>query len=96
MSEPTTERATAKPARSIYARLEAERRTLQAAYEAGRRRQIIEAAGIDPSKLSEQGQRILNWLAEWDDWTTGGIVELLQAARATALALHEHHRGIGR
>jgi hypothetical protein len=96
MSEPTTESATARPRNPLFARLEEERRTLLAAREADQRRQIVEAAGIDPSRLSEQGQRILNWLAEWDDWTTGGIVELLQAARAAALNRHETHRGLGR
>jgi hypothetical protein len=50
---------------------------------AGFRRQIIEAAGIDPAELSVQGRRILNWLSRWDDWTTEGVVEILAATRAT-------------
>jgi hypothetical protein len=66
-----------------------EQRALAAAYRSDQRRRIVDAAGIDPSKLSVQAQRILNWLSDWDDWTTGGIVELLQAAR-TAAQVTEH------
>jgi hypothetical protein len=60
------------------------RAALAAAYQSAQRRRIVEAAGIDPTRLSEQAQRILNWLSDWDDWTTGGVVELLQAARTAA------------
>jgi hypothetical protein len=65
------------------------RRALADAYQAEQRHRIVEAAGIDPSTLSAQAHRILNWLSDWDDWTTGGIVELLQAAR-TAAQVAEH------
>jgi hypothetical protein len=65
------------------------RGALADAYQSEQRRRIVEAAGIDPSKLSAQAQRILNWLSDWDDWTTGGVVELLQAAR-TAAQVAEH------
>jgi hypothetical protein len=89
MSDPTPAPSAPSPRASLNARLEAERHTTLAAREAEYRRQIVEAAGIDPTTLSEQGQRILRWLGQWDDWTTGGIVELLQAARTAAqIAIH--------
>lgn len=42
---------------------------------------MTEALGTDPGTLSPQAQRILVWLAGWDDPTITGIVELLEAAR---------------
>jgi hypothetical protein len=68
----------------FYALTDARRRREREAVEASYRRRIVEAAGTDPNKLSEQGQRILRRLAEWDDWTVGGVVELVAAARMAA------------
>jgi hypothetical protein len=96
MPEPTTERATAKPARSIYARLEAERRTRADAHEAEQRRRIVEAAGVDPNLLSDQAQRTLSWLAGWGDPTTAGIVELLHATRTAAEIAERKEATLGR
>ena len=56
--------------------------------EAGYRRRIVEAGGLHPEALSEQSWRILAGLCGWDEWTTGGVVELLAAGR-TAGALPE-------
>jgi hypothetical protein len=55
----------------------------------GQLRQILDAAAIDPAKLSTQGRRILRWLAGWDGWTTDGLAEILTATRTAAqVALH--------
>ncbi len=42
------------------------------------------AGAINPADLSNQALRMLAWLAEWDDWTVDGVIELLTAA---------HHAG---
>lgn len=68
---------------------EHERRQRRESREAQYRRQLLSAAGIEADKLTEQGQRILNWLTGWDDWTIGGLVEILQATRTAAqVAIH--------
>jgi len=59
---------------------ERERRRSQAVQHAEFRRRMLGAGGINADGLSEQGRRILAWLAEWDDWTVGGVVEMLGAA----------------
>jgi hypothetical protein len=66
---------------------ERERRRMRAAQEAEWRRSMLDAGGFNPDDLSEQGRRILAWLAEWDDWTVGGVVEMLSAAYRTGLAV---------
>lgn len=77
----------------FYALTDARHRQEREAVEALYYRRIVDTAGIDPNKLSDQGQRILRWLSEWDDWTTGGVVEILTAAR-TAAQMAEHRAGI--
>lgn len=42
---------------------------------------IVAAAGVDVADLSPETQRTLRWLADWDQPTTAGLVELLTAAR---------------
>jgi len=46
-----------------------------------RRRRLVRAGVFDPEQLSEQAQRILRWLTEWDDWTVDGVAEMLAAAQ---------------
>jgi hypothetical protein len=66
---------------------ERERRRRRAAQEAEWRRSMLDAGCFNPDELSEQGRRILAWLAEWDDWTVGGVVEMLSAAYRAGLAV---------
>lgn len=63
---------------------ERRRRAELAVIEAGYRHRIVAAAGIDPDDLSEQGRRILRWLSQWDDWTVGGLEEILTATCAAS------------
>jgi hypothetical protein len=65
---------------------ERERRRMRAVQSAEWRRSMLDAGSVDPDELSEQGRRILAWLAEWDDWTVGGVVEMLSAAYRAGLA----------
>jgi hypothetical protein len=67
-----------------YGERERRRRRAQ---EAEWRRSMLDAGSINPDELSEQGRRILAWLAEWDDWTVGGVVEMLSAAYRAGLAV---------
>ena len=69
-----------RPAAQFWARAEEERRALMAAYAARVRGRMLEAGGIDPEELPRQGRRILAWLAETDDPTVDGVVDLLAAA----------------
>jgi hypothetical protein len=68
----------------LLAAREAERRRFAAEAQARARRRILDAAQVDPDTLSKQGQRILDWLADWDRPTIDGLVELLTAARVGA------------
>lgn len=52
------------------------------------RHQLVTAGAFDPDELSEQAQRILRWLTDWDDWTVDGIAEMLAATRTAAQAVH--------
>lgn len=70
--------------RTALARVEPERRRAREACQASFRCLRVEAAGIDPQALTPQGRRILDWLAEWDEWTTDGLVEILGAVRTAA------------
>ena len=70
-----------RPAAQFWARAEEERRALMAAYAAKARDRMLDAGGIDPEELPRQGRRILAWLAETDDPTVDGVVDLLAAAR---------------
>jgi len=63
-------------------RLRAEQAMRCAITEAGYRRRIVEAGGLDPEALSEQARRILAWLCGWDEWTTDGVADRLAGARA--------------
>ena len=69
-----------RPASRVWERAEMERRSIRAVEAAEWQRRMLRAGGIDPEHLSEQGRRILAWLAEWDDWTVDGVVELLTTA----------------
>ena len=66
---------------SFWAKDEERRIAARAIEEAEWLRRMADAGGIDPDQLSEQGRRILAWLTTWDEWTVGGVVELLTAAR---------------
>jgi transposase len=59
------------------------------------RHRLVTAGAFDPEKLSEQAQRILRWLTEWDDWTVDGVAEMLAATR-TAAQVAIHHEAIDR
>ena len=78
--------------RTALARLntlvEAERRRAREARRALFRRQLVAAAGIDPAALSPQARRVFDWLAEWDEPTTEGLVEVLGAVRAAQTTQH--------
>jgi hypothetical protein len=74
--------------RTALAGPEAERRRAREARRAAFRRRLVAAAGIDPAALSPQARRILDWLAEWDEWITEGLVEILGAVRAAQPAQH--------
>lgn len=69
-----------RPAAQFWARAEEERRALLAAFAARARGRMLDAGSIDPEGLSRQGRRILAWLAETDDPTVDGVVDLLAAA----------------
>ncbi|HMG45543.1 MAG TPA: hypothetical protein VK611_29690 [Acidimicrobiales bacterium] len=70
-----------RPAAQFWARAEEERRALLAAFAAEARGRMSDAGGIDSEELPRQGRRILAWLAETDDPTVDGVVDLLAAAR---------------
>lgn len=72
--------ANERPAGRLWERSEMERRAVRAVQAAEWQRRMLTAGGIDAEQLSEQGRRILGWLAEWDDWTVDGLAELLRAA----------------
>jgi regulator of protease activity HflC (stomatin/prohibitin superfamily) len=80
----TTDDAVASALRAVRDRAEAERLARRAFHRAEGRRQIVTAAGIDVDDLSEHGRRILDWLADWDEPTVEGVVELVAATRAAA------------
>lgn len=42
---------------------------------------MLEAGGLDPDDLTDQGRRTLAWLAELDDPTVEGVADILTAAR---------------
>ena len=48
------------------------------------RHRLVTAGGFDPDNLSDQAQRILRWLTDWDDWTVDGVAEMLAATRTAA------------
>lgn len=81
--------AEGRPAVSLSQRAEHERRLVRAVQEAEWRRRMASAGSIDLDTLSEQGRRILAWLAEWDDWTVDGVIELLTAAHRAGKAAAE-------
>ncbi|HET7486873.1 MAG TPA: hypothetical protein VFJ85_03025 [Acidimicrobiales bacterium] len=54
---------------------------------------LVAAAGIDPATLPPVGQRILTWLAGWDEPTTEGM-EAIFAAIANAAGQVEFERRI--
>ena len=54
------------------------------------RHRLVTAGGFDPENLSEQAQRILRWLTDWDDPTIAGLVELLEATRRAAAGPGRH------
>lgn len=66
----------------LNALAEAERRRAREIRRSSFRRRLVAAAGIDPEALSPQARRILDWLADWDEPTTEGLVEILDAVRA--------------
>jgi hypothetical protein len=68
---------------------EAERRKAREARRASFRHRLVAAAGIDPDALSLQARRVLAWLAEWDEPTAQGLVEILGTVR-TAAQVTEH------
>jgi len=72
-----------------------QQRLLREATEARFRARIVTAAGIDPEKLSVQGQRTLAWLTGWDTPTIDGLVEILSATR-TAAQVAVHRKAIDR
>ena len=80
----TTDDAVASALRAVRDRADAERLARRAFHRAEGRRQIVTAAGIDVDDLSEHGRRILDWLADWDEPTVEGVVELVAATRAAA------------
>jgi hypothetical protein len=80
----TTDEAVAAALRAVRDRADAERLARRAFHRAEVRRQIATAAGIDVDDLSEHGRRILDWLADWDEPTVEGVVELMAATRAAA------------
>jgi hypothetical protein len=87
----TTDGAVPDALRGARSRAEAERLARRAFHRAGRRRRIVTAAGIDAADLSDHGRRILDWLADWDEPTVDGVVELVAATRAAAKTVE--HRG---
>lgn len=80
----TTDEAVAAALRAVRDRADAERVARRAFHRAEGRRRIVTAAGIDVDDLSEHGRRILNWLADWDQPTIEGVVELVATTRAAA------------
>jgi hypothetical protein len=88
----TTNVAVVEALRAARDRAEAERLARRAFHRAERRRQIVTAAGIDVDDLSEHGRRIIDWLADWDEPTVEGVVELVAATRAAAAATHSGDR----
>jgi single-stranded DNA-specific DHH superfamily exonuclease len=80
----TTDEAVAVALQAVRDRAEAERLARRAFHRAEGRRQIVTAAGIDVDDLSEHARRILDWLADWDQPTIGGVVELVATTRAAA------------
>jgi hypothetical protein len=80
----TTDEAVAAALRAARGRAEAERLTRRAFHRAEARRRIVTAAGIDVAALSDHGRRILDWLADWDQPPTEGVVELVATTRAAA------------
>lgn len=44
---------------------------------------MCEAIPVDPATLPDRAQRILIWLAKWDDHTAEGVAELFAAAAST-------------
>jgi hypothetical protein len=86
-----TNAAVAEALRAARGRAEAERLARRELSRAKRRHRILTAAGVDVEDLSEDGRRILEWLADWDEPTTDGIVELVVATRASAV---DEHRAV--
>jgi hypothetical protein len=76
---------------SAAAEHERERRRRMAAQSARWRHQMLDAGSIDPDQLSERGRRILAWLTQWDDWTVGGVADMLTAAYQAGLATTTDH-----
>ena len=58
---------------------------LREATVARHRHRLVTAAGIDPERLSQRGQRTLAELCAIDEVAIDGLVEILFATRATAL-----------
>lgn len=54
---------------------------MQGPLDSSQRRPIAGVTGVDPSRLSEQARRTLDWLSGWDAPTAAGIVEVLHATR---------------
>jgi hypothetical protein len=77
----------------LNALAEADRRQAREARRASFRRRLVAAAGIAPDALSLQARRVLDWLAEWDEPTTDGLVEILGTVR-TAAQVTEHRAEI--
>jgi hypothetical protein len=80
----TTDEAVGAPLRAAHSRAEAERLARPPFPRAERHRRIVTAAGIDVHNLSEHGRRVLGWLADWDEPTIEGVVELVATTRARA------------
>jgi len=79
----------------IRALQEDQRRQERESRTARYRHRLVTAGGFDPDNLSEQAQRILRWLTDWDDWTVDGVAEMLIAAR-TAAEVAAHRETIDR
>jgi hypothetical protein len=58
---------------------------LREATVARHRRRLVTAAGIDPDRLSQRGQRTLAELCAIDELAIDGLVEILFATRTAAL-----------
>jgi hypothetical protein len=76
----------------LNALAEADRRRAREAHWAARYRRLVEAAAIAPDALSPKGRRTLDWLAEWDEPTIEGLVEILGAVRTAAQMANHRDR----
>lgn len=47
---------------------------------------LDDAIGVESEELSDDEQRLMRWLTNWDHWTVGTLGLLLRRARAQAYA----------